>query len=149
MPRNTLVLPVFLLLAALAGPASAAYPFFGAKETVRIVAVTGIPAENGVNYNLGRKLTLKAFLLPYAVEDGGYVLVAADDPKKFFPMPAGPKLATLQANGFLPNPLPPVKLKLSDYLVGYLLWWLLFVVFVLPPLVRKLLAKKDEFGQDE
>ncbi len=137
-----------LLLAILFGysvPANAAYPFFGAKETVRVLATTGIPAENGVNYNLGRKLTLKAFLLPYAIVDGGYVLVAADDPKKYSPLPGGQRLATLQANGFLPNPLPPLKLKLSDYLVGYALWWLLFAVFVLPRIASKLFAKKEEF----
>lgn len=143
MPRK-LLLPVLVLLSGLTSSASAAYPFFGSKETVRILATTNISGQNGVNLSLGRKITLKAFILPYNIEDGDYVLVAPDDPKIYFPMPSGAKLATLQANGFLPKPLPAVKLKLSDYLAGYALWWVLLLIILLPLLVGKLRERREE-----
>jgi hypothetical protein len=149
MPRKFLLLPVLILLAGLSAPASAAYPFFGSKETIRVIMVTSIKGENGVPINLGRRLVLKAFLLPYNIEDGGFVLVAADDPKKFLPMPTGARLATLQANGFLPKPLPPFRLKMSDYIAGYVLWWVLLAVILLPVFVLKMLESKEVQGETD
>ncbi len=151
MPRIKLLLPVFMLLLGFSSPASAAFPFFGSKETVRVLAPTGIPAADGSNFNLGRKLTFRAFLLPYVIEDGGYVLVQASDPKKYSPLPTGHKLATLQANGYLPNPLPPLKLKFADYLVGYALWWLLLAVIVVHQTIVRRAAREEarELGGED
>ena len=43
-------------------------------------------------------------------------------------MPKGEELAKFQAAGTLPSPLPPYRLGILDYVVGYSLWWGLALV---------------------
>ena len=80
--------------------------WFGAGEHIRFVANTTIPGAGGQRLYLARKLTMHSFVLPYSVKDDGYVLGVSGDSKAYHPLPEPAKLQTLQAAGYLPNPLP-------------------------------------------
>ncbi|MBL0728395.1 STM3941 family protein [Piscinibacter sp. HJYY11] len=120
--RLCLFLP--LLLALWHAPLQAKLTF-GEVERLQHVANTTLTDPSGAQLYLARKLVEKHFLLPYALEDQGYVLGISGDSRRYYPMPTGDKLAALQQAGHLPTPLPPFELDTLDRVFGHLLWFTL------------------------
>jgi hypothetical protein len=104
---------------------------FGTQEQIRYVAPVELKGQSGERLFLGRKITTKAFLLPYAMKDDGYVLGTSMDTKRYIPLPAGPELEQLQSAGLLPSQLPAWKPSTLDLLFGYLLWPVLAILALL------------------
>jgi len=147
--HRLILLPALVVLLEFSAQANAAGPaLFGSKETIRFVANTSLPPENGKSLYLGRRITVKSFMLPYDLQDGGFVLAVTGEPGNYSPLPAGKKLQTLQDNGSLPRPLPPFHFRFGDYLVGYALWWVLWMLILLPVFISKIRARL-EYGEDD
>lgn len=113
----------FLALIALfqAPSAEAARGKFGTEDELRFVQETKIK-QSGINLFLARKIRTENFLLPYMIADEGFVL--ADHNRGYYPLDEA-KIKEFQAQGLLPNPLPPFKLETMDYVMGYSLWLLI------------------------
>lgn len=122
LPRLCLVLP---LLLALWHVPSHAKLRFGEVERLRHVADTPLTDASGARLYLARKVVEKHFLMPYALEDRGYVLGVSGDSRGYYPLPTGETLAQLQRSGQLPAQLPPYEVDAVDLLVGHMLWWVL------------------------
>jgi hypothetical protein len=114
-----------LLALALCGlwlaPAHAALKF-GASENIRFVANITLAGPSGERLYLARKITQQSFLLPYSIQDDGYVIGISGESKKYYPLPQGERLEALQKAGYLPRPLPPYELEPLDLVFGYSLW---------------------------
>lgn len=110
---------IFGLMVFMQAPsAEAARWRFGTDDELRFVQQTQIK-EGAFTLYLARKLRTENFLLPYMIADDGYVLAAQSN--TYYPLEEA-KIKELQAQGMLPNPLPPFKLALEDYALGYALW---------------------------
>lgn len=120
--RLLLCLPLLLLLWH---PSSHAKFKFGTAERLRHVANTTLTDSSGAKLYLARKIVEKHFLLPYSLEDQGYVLGVSGDSHAYYALPTGEKLAALQQAGHLPTPLPPYELDGVDWFFGHLLWFTL------------------------
>ncbi len=122
MFRGTVLAGV--ILAGLLWPASASARLkFGSDETIHFVDNVKAKGPNGEQLILAYKTTTHYFLLGTSIEDNGYVLaIFGEGGKKYYRMPAGAELARLQAQGLLPDPLPPYSLSVFDYFFGYSLW---------------------------
>lgn len=142
--HRLILFPALVMLLGFSAQANAAGLIsFGSKETVRFAANTSIQLENEKSLYLGRRITVKSFILPYNIQDDGYVLGVTEEPGKYLPLPEGARLQTLQANGFLPKPLPPFHLRFGDYLVGYALWWVLLLIVLLRSLIRRARERRE------
>jgi uncharacterized protein len=109
------------LVVLMQAPSAEARGRIGTDEELRSVLETKIQ-KAGRKLWLARKIRTENFMLPYMVVDDGYVLsesfnsyIALDEAA----------IKEYQAQGLLPNPLPPFKLQLGDYAWGYSLWILL------------------------
>jgi hypothetical protein len=142
MMKKLLSVPVFVVLLCLSSHASAGMFFFGTQDTIQHVANTTLTGPNGSRLYLGQRVTMKAFFLPYTIKSNGYVFGISGEPTKYIPLPTGADLEALQKNGFLPKPLPPLKMGWFEYLMGYALWWALLFIVVLPWLKKRLLTNR-------
>lgn len=124
--KKLLSLSTIALIAILWVSSAHAGLMFGKNEHIRYVASTTIQGPAGERLYLARKVTMHDFLLPYSVQDEGFVLGVSGDPKKYYPFPEASKLELLQATGQLPKPLPAWELALFDQLMGHALW--LFII---------------------
>jgi uncharacterized protein len=118
-----IVVVMLLTLVALmqAPSAHAARGRFGTDDELRSIQETKIQ-NAGHNLWLARKIRTENFLLPYMIADDGYVL--ADATRSYFELDEA-KIKDYQAQGLLPNPLPPFKFEIGDYAWGYSLWLLI------------------------
>ncbi len=116
-------------LFAMAPPADAARLVFGASDQLRKLQDVDVTGSMGEALYLGHKFTHHAFILPYMLTDDGYILGARNDPKRYYKLDVA-KIATLQAKGLLPTPLPAYQIGMFDYVFGYLLWLLLPVIAI-------------------
>jgi hypothetical protein len=106
---------------------------FGNDETLHPIQDLTAKGPNGELLILAYKTTTLWLFGGVYVTDNGYVFRLKSDWKRY--IPAKPELvAALQANGTLPNPLPPYRLSIVDYFIGYSLW-----TFVIPFVVIYLL----------
>lgn len=112
---------LFALVMLWHAPAHAALKF-GHTERIRFVAATPLTDKDGTPLFLARKIVEKSFLLPYSIEDQGYVLGISGQSRRYHPLPEGDTLAALQRSGQLPTPLPPFELDTLDRLIGHALW---------------------------
>ena len=62
------------------------------------------------------------------IKDEGYILGVEGREGSFYPMPIGKDLKYYQENGLLPNPLPSYNIPIKDYIIGYSMWIILFLV---------------------
>src|SRR5215216_7151509 len=92
---------------------------FGNRERVTCIAPVVYRRADGEPLCVAYKTTTVNFVAPVFLRDDGYVL---GRPKLagYYPMPRGTELASLQASGDLPSPLPSYRLSLGDYASGYL-----------------------------
>jgi len=124
LPRLATLLMAMLVLTLWQAPAQARTRF-GTTERFHYVAAVSLKGPNGEQLFLARRIVERHFLLPYAIEDGGYVLGISGDSRHYFRLPEGEKLKAMQRAGLLPDPLPAYELGFVDLLFGHALWILL------------------------
>ncbi len=85
------------------------------------------------------------------IKDEGYILGVEGKEGSFYPMPTGNDLKSFQKNGFLPNPLPQYNIPIKDYIIGYSLWIILFLViaYYIGTFVTKQKLKQTQKTQEE
>jgi tetratricopeptide (TPR) repeat protein len=105
--------------AALAPQARAAR--FGTTEYIEKIQDTDIKGNNGEALYLGYKYSHHVFIAPYSLTDDGYILGVVGDSRRYYKLDAA-TVASLQARGLLPTPLPAYGISLVDYVFGHLLW---------------------------
>jgi hypothetical protein len=129
MRSRTLSVLLAATAIAVSAPMSAqARMMFGKDETIHFIQDVKAAGPNKEPLYLGYMTAIQFFAAGLYVEDEGYVLGVKGDSKKFFHMPTGDQLRSLQQRGLLPDPLPPYSLNAFDYLFGYSLWIVLVVV---------------------
>ena len=112
---------------------------FGMQEDVHFLQNIRLKGPRGQMLYLGYITRTQNFFLPIYVTDGGYAL-ATGDREGYFPVPTGAELARLQEAGALPNPLPPYRLTVGNYVMGYFLWMMLIMLglgFAIYSVLRK------------
>jgi hypothetical protein len=124
--RAALVTGCLLVLFARASEARATYRF-GKEESIHKIKETDIRDAEGHPLDLAYKVTTFNFFAGVSVHDDGYVLQSRDNTRSYYSLPPE-KIATYQAAGRLPNPLPKYSLSFFDYLFGYSLWIIAGVV---------------------
>ncbi len=123
--RSIALLAVVLL--ALAGEAKA-WTAFGTAEDIHPIENVTLTGPDGEALFLGYKTSTVYFLGGVWLSDDGYVLGLQADSARFLDMPPPETLAQFQAQGLVPNPLPPYSLGILDYLNGFSLWIVLVVL---------------------
>ena len=127
--RASLRLFALGLLAAVAlgaTPARAAM-CFGTQEYLQPIQDVAITGQNGEALYLGYKYSFHCFIAPYSVSDDGYILGVKRESKRYYRLDAA-RIATYQARGLLPKPLPPYRLSWVDQAFGHLAWGLPFLI---------------------
>jgi tetratricopeptide (TPR) repeat protein len=117
-----LAIAMICATAAFAPPALAAKIMFGAKEYLQKLQDTDIKSPQGESLYLGYKYSHHALILPYRTTDDGYILGVVGQ-QRYYALDAA-LIARLQAQRLLPSPLPPYSISWLDYLIGYLLWFI-------------------------
>jgi hypothetical protein len=109
---------------------------FGTRDSIQHLQDLNEKGPKGEALSLGYVTTTHSFVLPYKMS-GDYVLVVrggAKDPsggaRDIFHRLPQEKIAQLQRAGALPNPLPPYRHTIFDYLGAYILWWSIPVTLV-------------------
>lgn len=103
----------------------------GDEQTVHFLQPVTVKGPNGEALDLGYRTTTTWFLLGVAVRPQGYVLVPQGDYRHYFSL-SPDEVKQYQAQGGLPNPLPPYQLSFSDYLTGYSLWIAILIALIFP-----------------
>ena len=129
-------LAIVAVVFGLAQRAEARRASFGEDDTLHEIAPTKDP-----QYKLGYRTSIYFVIAGCYVKDMGYVLIDTSKSKTYVQLDEK-LIAELQADGTLPNPLPPYKLSLWDYLLGYSLWIIIAVVVGISVL-KKLFAGKQ------
>jgi|KBSMisStandDraft_5_1062788.scaffolds.fasta_scaffold117322_2 hypothetical protein len=99
----------------------------GAQDSIHFIQDVTLKGPQNEALFLGYATRTKMFLAGVYIVDEGYVLGIKDRSSSFYPIPKGAELDRFQQAGLLPNPLPPYRLSVSDYLLGYSLWGILFI----------------------
>jgi tetratricopeptide (TPR) repeat protein len=113
----------FCVAMVLAEPAAAAKIMFGTKEYLHKIEDLDLKGPSGEALYLGYKFSHHSFVAPYRTTDDGYILGVVGQ-QRYYPLNAA-LIEKLQAQGRLPRPLPLYSLSALDYLIGYLLWFML------------------------
>jgi hypothetical protein len=126
MRRGLLILTVFILMAVSGRDAHAAE--FGTRQRYQHLQNLNAKGPKGEALALGYETVTHSFILPYKMT-GGYVLLVRGSGRDLF---AGrdiyhalsrEKIEQMQRASALPNPLPPYRHTIFDYLFAYMLWW--------------------------
>ncbi|CAN0424605.1 unnamed protein product, partial [Phaeothamnion confervicola] len=120
-------------------PAAAAKYQFGEETEFRRLQSTPMKSKDGVAIDLGYRVTLHWFFLPYTVTADGYALivqgrtdgVALDDEQ----------IARLKKVAMLPATLPGYALTWGDLVLGHL-FWVIFCPLLLWKGLKRLLASQ-------
>jgi hypothetical protein len=139
MRGGLFILAVFIVM-VVSGQDARATLYFGTSDKVQHLQDLSEKGPKGEALSLGYVTTTHSFMLPYKMS-GDYVLVVRGSARDirggtadvFHRLPKE-KIAQMQRAGALPNPLPPYRHTIVDYLMGYVLWWcipvtLAFVAF--------------------
>jgi hypothetical protein len=101
-------------------PSRAAYQF-GEEDKITKIVDLNIRGPAGETLYLGYKVRITSVFLPVYMTDDGYVIGISDDNTRYFSLTAD-KIAALQRQGQLPDPLPPYEIGWAQWLFGYFLW---------------------------
>lgn len=120
-PARRLLLAVAILTLAMTAPASADGLFtFGNSEQLNYIMPTNI-LDEGRPLSLGYKTTRLNVLFPVWVTANGYVLFSGINAQQYYPLSAA-DIASYQASGLLPRPMPSLGLSLLDIIWGFSGW---------------------------
>lgn len=106
--------------------AEAAKLHFGEDEKLHVITGTKLVAD-GKPLSLCYK-TYTYYMIAGIYTTDQYVLCEGGASTKYWPMPAGERLASMQQQGLLPSPLPTYSRDAIEYVLGYSLW--LVIAFV-------------------
>jgi tetratricopeptide (TPR) repeat protein len=128
LPRSGAALFVCVTLATLAAlgsapPAHAAKVSFGQQDYLNKLQDIDVKGADGAALYLGYKHSIHSFIAPYMVSDDGYILGVVGQ-NRYIKLDAA-MIASMQARGQLPKPLPPYELSIWDYIFGNLAWIIL------------------------
>jgi hypothetical protein len=129
MRRGLLILAAFLLIALSGRDAHAGLLMFGTQERVNHLQDINMKGPKGEALYLGFLTSMHAFMLPYSVSDGGYVLGIKGVSGEYYQLPQE-KIEPMQRAGVLPNPLPVYRRTAFDKVVGHILWPALLIIAV-------------------
>ena len=128
MRRGLFILAMFILMAVSSQDAHATLRF-GTSDKVQHLQDLSEKGPKGEAVSLGYVTTTHSFMLPYKMS-GDYVLVVRGSARDirggtsdvFHRLPKE-KIEQMQRAGALPNPLPPYRHTIFDYLGATILWW--------------------------
>ena len=134
MRRSLFIVAVFILMAVSGRDAHAAK--FGTQDSLQLLQELTTRGPQGEALALGYVTTTHFFFLPYNMT-GDYVLIVAGGGRDlhgraidvYHRLPKE-KIEEMQRAGELPNPLPPYRHTIVNYLWAYMLWWSIPMVFV-------------------
>jgi tetratricopeptide (TPR) repeat protein len=126
--RRSALLFVGLALVAIAAlgsvaPAQAAKVSFGQQDYLNKLQDVDVKGPGGEALYLGYKHSIHSFIAPYTVSDDGYILGVVGQ-NRYIKLDAA-MIASMQARGQLPKPLPSYELSIWDYVFGHLAWIIL------------------------
>jgi hypothetical protein len=121
---------------------------FGDDDTIHNIGTTTLQSPNGEQLYIGRLTTMKSFVLPYSIEDKGYVLGVVGDYKRYYNIPNGEFLEQAQKEGLLPSPLPTYEVDSIYWMIGHSLWILIAGLLVYTGF-KKLFQKKPVIDLNE
>jgi hypothetical protein len=101
---------------------------FGTRDEIECIVPTKFAGPEGTQVCLAKKVSLHFFGAGVHVSDGGYVL-RVDHGQTYYKLNEA-NLKELQALGLVPTPLPKYAITPLQYLFGYSLWIVLFIVAV-------------------
>ena len=125
--RRSLLILAILVLTTLSGQDAQALEF-GTRRSYQHLQDLSAKGPKGEALALGYETVTHSFLLPYKMT-GSYVLLVRGSGRDLL---AGrdiyhelsqEKIEQMQRTGALPNPLPPYRHTIFDYLFAYVLWW--------------------------
>lgn len=120
-----------------------AHYYFGKGEELHCITdVTSFKGAGEKDLCLAYKTTTVSFFVPLYFHDDGYVLAAKPGRDTYYELPEPQELATLQAAGILPSPLPPYAIPLHEYAFGFLLWIVLAAVILLSVVQHQLKQRR-------
>lgn len=120
MKRRALACCVLALV--LAAPSQSAAYSFGKQEDIHHIQDVKMKGPKGEALFLGHKTASESFVLPMYMTDEGYVLGLKENKRKYYDLPKGERLRTLQAAGDLPDPLPPYSISWVQWIFGHSFW---------------------------
>jgi hypothetical protein len=101
---------------------------FGTQDDIHFLQNVKLTGPNGEALLLGYMTQSRHIIAPVYMEDRGYALGLRFDQTRYFRMPTGDELRQYQKAGLLPDPLPPYRLTVGNYIMGYFLWFALGVM---------------------
>lgn len=125
MPKIILFLSVLILSSLMFNTSVQAKFYFGEEEKIvklREIRLVNMKQES---LYLGRLVTTKFFILGIGIKDNGYVLGVEGKEGAYYPFLPEDQVKKMQKSSTFPTPLPPYKLGVFDYMIGYSLYWLL------------------------
>ncbi len=99
---------------------------FGTDERVYQLTDVDLEGPNGEDLVLCRKSTTTFIFAGVYFKDDGYVLGVKGDDEKYIRLSAS-EIRTYQTEQLLPNPLPPYKVTVIEYIFGYLFYIAIFL----------------------
>jgi hypothetical protein len=142
MRRGLFILAMFILMAVSGQGAHAAQ--FGTEDSYQRLQDLDQKGPKGEALSLGYVTTTHSFILPYKMT-GDYVLLVRGGGRDLSGRPINilhklpqDKIAQMQRAGALPNPLPPYRHTIFDYLGAYVLWWCIPATFAFVMLFQML-----------
>ena len=135
MRRGLFILAVLMLMAASSQDAHGAR--FGTEHSYQHLQDLSAKGPKGEALALGYVTTTHWFILSYKMT-GYYALLVRGGGKDLRGRPIDvydelpqAKIEQMQRAGALPNPLPPYRHTIFDYLGAYILWWCIPVTIAL------------------
>ena len=127
MRRGLFILSVFIVMAVSGQDARAAE--FGTRSKYQHLQDLAEKGPKGEALALGYVTVTHSFILPYKMT-GEYALMVKRSGKDLNGRPldvyhelSPEKIEQMQRTGALPNPLPPYRHTIFEYMFGYVLWW--------------------------
>lgn len=114
---------------------------FGTKQSIKKIEDVDLKGPKGEQLYLGHLVETHFFILGTHLNDKGYVLGIVGDRDSYLEMPSQEKLSIARSEKLLPMSLPPYKIAVFDYLIGYSLWIFIIVIGIWTKISSKRKAK--------
>jgi hypothetical protein len=144
------ILALFIIMAVSGQDAHAAR--FGTRDSYQHLQDLNEKGSKGEALSLGYVTTTHSFILPYKMT-GNYVLVVRGAGRNLSGRPidishtlSQEKIEQMQRAGALPNPLPPYRHTIFDYLGAYILWWCIPVTIAFVAFIQMLRNRRRTRG---